>query len=88
LFDVREEANRESLVLFLTLYFTIKKHDIRGLVVVLMDLPSVVALKQIVCNFIDSVEKQADGNARRSEPRPWTACGRVSYGAGLAARSL
>jgi chemotaxis protein CheC len=53
LFDVREAANRESLVLFLTLYFTIKKHDIRGLVVVLMDLPSVVALKQIVRNFID-----------------------------------
>jgi hypothetical protein len=32
-------------VLFLTFNLTIKKQDIRGLVVALMDLPSAVALK-------------------------------------------
>jgi chemotaxis protein CheC len=47
----------DNLVLFLYIDFTINKRDIRGFIALLMDLPSITALKLIVKDFIESVEK-------------------------------
>jgi len=56
--DVRDpDAN---LVLFLYIDFTIKRRDIRGFIALLLDLPSIIALKEIVRDFVDGIEKQQD----------------------------
>ena len=60
LFDVR--AGSGDLVLFLYIDFTIKKHDVRGFIALLMDLPSISALKHIVRDFIDGIGRQNAGN--------------------------
>lgn len=49
-----------DLVLFLYIDFTIKNRDIRGFIALLMDLPSITALKEIVRDFIGSINKQSD----------------------------
>jgi chemotaxis protein CheC len=46
-----------NLVLFLYIDFTIKSRDMRGFIALLMDLPSIVALKEVVQDFIDKVER-------------------------------
>ena len=46
-----------DLVLFLYIDFTIKAHDMRGFIALLMDLPSIVTLKAIVQDFIESVQQ-------------------------------
>jgi chemotaxis protein CheC len=61
LFDGRAEALEDNLVLFLYINFTIKKRNIQGFIALLMDLPSIMALKQIVREFIDAIERQAAG---------------------------
>ena len=61
LFDVREESS-DGLVLFLYIDFTIKNRDIRGFIALLMDLPSIAALKEIVRDFIDGIGRQAAGH--------------------------
>jgi chemotaxis protein CheC len=60
LFDVGASDPKTDLVLFLYIDFTIKKRDIRGFIALLMDLPSITALKQIVRDFISSIDKQPD----------------------------
>jgi chemotaxis protein CheC len=60
LFDVG--AGGGNLVLFLYIDFTIKKHDVRGFIALLMDLPSISALKHIVRDFIDDIGRQNAGN--------------------------
>jgi chemotaxis protein CheC len=60
LFDVK--ASRGNLVLFLYIDFTIKNRDIRGFIALLMDLPSIAALKQIVRDFIEGVDRPSTGN--------------------------
>ena len=45
-----------NLVLFLYIDFMIKKRDMHGFIALLMDLPSIAALKAIVHDFIDRVE--------------------------------
>jgi chemotaxis protein CheC len=62
LFDVRGEPAGGNLVLFLYIDFTIKNRDIRGFISLLMDLPSIDALKKIVRDFIDGIERQSTGN--------------------------
>jgi chemotaxis protein CheC len=49
-----------ELVLFLYIDFTIKNRDIRGFIALLMDLPSITALKKIVRDYIRSLDKQAN----------------------------
>jgi chemotaxis protein CheC len=46
-------------VLFLYIDFTIKNRNIRGFIALLMDLPSITALKKIVHDFISRIDKQA-----------------------------
>ena len=60
LFDVR--AGSGELVLFLYIDFTIKNRDVRGFIALLMDLPSISALKHIVRDFIDGIGRQNAGN--------------------------
>jgi chemotaxis protein CheC len=46
-----------DLVLFLYIDFTIKSRGMRGFIALLMDLPSIAALKEIVHDFIETVER-------------------------------
>jgi chemotaxis protein CheC len=62
LFEVDEEGSGEQFVLFLYIDFNIKNRDIRGFIALLMDLPSIAALKSIVRTFIRDLEKQAAGH--------------------------
>jgi chemotaxis protein CheC len=62
LFDVQAEDGPDNLVLFLYIDFTIKKHDIRGFIALLMDLPSLTALREIVRGYIDGIGAQAASN--------------------------
>ena len=59
LFDVKQATAEVDLVLFLYIDFTIKNRDIRGFIALLMDLPSIIALKKIVADFIGGIEQQA-----------------------------
>jgi len=58
LFEVDAPDADGNLVLFLYIDFTIKNRDIRGFIALLMDLPSITALKEIVAEFIEGVEQQ------------------------------
>jgi chemotaxis protein CheC len=62
LFDVETGDATDNLVLFLYIDFTIKKRDIHGFIALLMDLPSIAALKEIVREFINSIERQTADN--------------------------
>jgi len=46
-----------DLVLFLYIDFTIKSRDMHGFIALLMDLPSIAALKRIVQDFIEKVQQ-------------------------------
>ena len=59
MFDVESGASKGDLVLFLYIDFTIKKRDIRGFIALLMDLPSITALKKIVRDFIAGIDEQS-----------------------------
>jgi len=56
MFDTKK-TGRDDLVLFLYIDFTIRDRDIRGFIALLMDLPSLTALKEIVGDFIGSLDK-------------------------------
>ena len=60
LFNVEQEATQANLVLFLFIDFSIKKRDIHGFIALLMDLPSIAALKTIVGDFVGRIGQQAD----------------------------
>jgi chemotaxis protein CheC len=62
LFDVKDGAG--NLVLFLYIDFTIKHRDIRGFIALLMDMPSISALKDIVRDFINGIGPQNADNVR------------------------
>jgi chemotaxis protein CheC len=57
LFAPRSSDPDGDLVLFLYIDFTIKSRDVRGFIALLMDLPSITALKEIVGDFIEGIEK-------------------------------
>jgi chemotaxis protein CheC len=59
LFDVQQASAEVDLVLFLYIDFTVKNRDILGFIALLMDLPSITALKKIVADFIEGIEQQA-----------------------------
>jgi chemotaxis protein CheC len=46
-----------NLVLFLYINFTIKERNMNGFIALLMDLPSITALKAIVRDFMESVQQ-------------------------------
>jgi chemotaxis protein CheC len=58
LFEVQGTASGGQFVLFLFIDFNIKKRDIHGFIALLMDLPSIAALKTIVNDFISAIERQ------------------------------
>jgi chemotaxis protein CheC len=58
LFEVDGAASGGQFVLFLYIDFNIKKHDVHGFIALIMDLPSIAALKDIVHDFIGVIEKQ------------------------------
>ena len=57
LFDVDAKSAEANLVLFLYIDFTIKDRDVRGFIALVMDLPSIRALKDIVRDFIDGIRR-------------------------------
>lgn len=63
LFEIGSPAAGGNLVLFLYIDFNIKNRDIHGFIALLMDLPSVNALKELVNDFIKGIEKQSSGHA-------------------------
>jgi chemotaxis protein CheC len=54
------QAAPSDLVLFLYIDFTIRNRDVRGFIALLLDLPSITALKEIVRDFIGDLNKQSD----------------------------
>lgn len=64
LFEVASPAAGGNLVLFLYIDFNIKNRNIHGFIALLMDLPSVNALKALVHDFIEGIEKQSSHHAR------------------------
>jgi chemotaxis protein CheC len=59
-----EKAGNDNLVPFLYINFRTKERDIHGFIALLMDLPSITALKTIVTDYIRVIESGAD------QPRP------------------
>ncbi|EIM28962.1 chemotaxis protein CheX [Microvirga lotononidis] len=55
LFTDAHESSDEGLVLFLYINFSVRNRDIRGYIAMLMDLPSLSALKELIACFIDRV---------------------------------
>ena len=47
------EAGEDPVVLFLYIDFTVREHDIRGYIAMLMDMPSLAALKVLLGEFIE-----------------------------------
>lgn len=55
-------AGEDPVVLFLYIDFTVREHDIRGYIAMLMDLPSLAALQALIAEFIARVMAD-DGGA-------------------------
>lgn len=62
LFEIGSPAVGGDLVLFLYIDFNIKNRNIRGFIALLMDLPSVNALKELVNDFVKGIEKRSAGH--------------------------
>jgi chemotaxis protein CheC len=55
LFILEKGRSSDGLVLFLYINFSVRNKDIRGYIAMLMDLPSLTALKVLIAGFIDHV---------------------------------
>jgi len=55
LFDTVEFPVADNLVLFLYINFSIRERDVRGYIAMLMDLPSMIALKSLIGSFLEQV---------------------------------
>lgn len=62
MFEVDGAASGGQFVLFLYIDFDIKMREVHGFIALLMDLPSIAALKAIVNDFINAIEKQPCGH--------------------------
>ena len=62
LFAANETSPGGQFVLFLYIDFNIKKRNVHGFIALLMDLPSIAALKEIVHDFINGIETQPSGH--------------------------
>ncbi|BBF70895.1 chemotaxis protein CheX [Sphingomonas bisphenolicum] len=60
LFEVNEDGASEGLVLFLYIDFAVRKHDIRGYIAMIMDLPSLGVLKELLEEFIATIVGDTD----------------------------
>ena len=60
LFDVNAEVDKDGLVLFLYINFSVRDRNIRGYIAMIMDLPSLSMLKELLGDFITRVT--ADSN--------------------------
>jgi chemotaxis protein CheC len=60
LFEVDDAAPSEGLVLFLYIDFAVRKHDIRGYIAMIMDLPSLATLKELLEEFIARIVGDAE----------------------------
>jgi chemotaxis protein CheC len=63
LFSLPSEPADDGVVLFLYINFAISGRDIRGYIAMLMDLPSLDALKGLIGEFIERVMAPEDGAA-------------------------
>ena len=54
-FDLTDDGAGQAVVLFLYINFSISDQDIRGYIAMLMDLPSLEALRQLIAEFIERV---------------------------------
>ena len=55
LFELAETASSEGVVLFLYINFSVSGRDIRGYIAMLMDLPSLEALKLLIAEFLERI---------------------------------
>jgi chemotaxis protein CheC len=55
LFELELTTSEDGLVLFLYINFSVRDRDIRGYIAMLMDLPSLEALKALIGSFIERV---------------------------------
>ena len=55
LFDVSPTLGADAVVLFLYINFAIDDRNIRGYIAMLLDLPSLEALRTLIRNFIDRI---------------------------------
>lgn len=59
----RPEDAAAGVVLFLYINFSIRNHDIRGYIAMLMDMPSLAMLQQLIAGFISSVMDDTAGGS-------------------------
>jgi len=62
LFEIHAPAEDGNLAMFLYIDFAIKDRDIHGFIALLMDLPSMTALKDIVGDYIGGIGRHDAGN--------------------------
>lgn len=55
LFELSDTASSEGVVLFLYINFSVSGRDIRGYIAMLMDLPSLEALKILIAEFLERI---------------------------------
>lgn len=63
LFDVNDQMEVPGPVLFLYINFSVRNRDIRGYIAMLMNLPSLLALKLLVNDFIQRVLEDGEQHA-------------------------
>jgi chemotaxis protein CheC len=62
LFDANKTNSEGQFVLFLYIDFNIKKRNVHGFIALLMDLPSIAALRDIVNDFVSGIEQSTSGH--------------------------
>jgi chemotaxis protein CheC len=62
LFDSGANSVSDNLVLFLYIDFTIRNRNVHGFIALLMDLPSIRALRKIVADYIAGIERNIAEN--------------------------
>jgi chemotaxis protein CheC len=63
LFALTQEPSADRLVLFLYINFSVRNRDIRGYIAMLMDLPSLTALRELIADFIERIIGDEAGGA-------------------------
>ena len=67
LFRISPAPKTGDIVMFLYINFAVREHNIRGYIAMLMDIPSVLALRQLLH---DSIERMMGGLEARLDARP------------------
>jgi chemotaxis protein CheC len=66
LFEVRDDAPTDGLVLFLYIDFAVRSRDIRGYIAMMMDMPSLVMLRDLLAEFIARIVGEDAGGQSRA----------------------